>query len=60
MTGAPFLLAQLDVASHDRNTFCSDSEPLNHYLRAQVTQDIRRRVAACFVALVDRRIAGCC
>jgi ribosomal protein S18 acetylase RimI-like enzyme len=57
MTGAPFLLAQLDVA-HDRNTFRSDSEPLNRYLREQVTQDIRRRVAACFVALADRRIAG--
>jgi ribosomal protein S18 acetylase RimI-like enzyme len=58
MTGTPFLLAPLDVAHHDRNTFHSDSEPLNQYLRAQVTQDIRRRVAACFVALADRRIVG--
>ncbi|MCU0756052.1 MAG: GNAT family N-acetyltransferase [Xanthomonadales bacterium] len=58
MTGAPFLLAPLDAA-HDRSAFCSDSEPLNRYLREQVSQDIRRRVAACFVALADRqRIAG--
>jgi ribosomal protein S18 acetylase RimI-like enzyme len=55
---APFLLVPLDAA-HDRTGFNSDSEPLNRYLREQVTQDIRRRVAACFVALRDgQRIAG--
>jgi hypothetical protein len=58
MSGAPFLLAPLD-ATHDRTAFRSDSEPLNRYLKEQVTQDIRRRVAACFVALADgQRIAG--
>lgn len=58
MSGVPFLLAPLD-ATHDRSAFRSDSEPLNRYLREQVTQDIRRRVAACFVALADpQRIAG--
>lgn len=58
MSQAPFLLAPLD-ATHDRAGFNSDSEPLNRYLREQVTQDIRRRVAACFVALADgQRIAG--
>ena len=58
MSGAPFRLAPLDAA-HDRAGFNSDSEPLNRYLREQVTQDIRRRVAACFVALADgQRIAG--
>lgn len=58
MSGAPFLLALLDE-THDRKDFRSDSEPLNRYLREQVTQDIRRRVAACFVALADgQRIAG--
>lgn len=58
MSSAPFLLAPLD-AEHDRTAFRSDSEPLNRYLREQVTQDIRRRVAACFVALADgQRIAG--
>ena len=58
MSRAPFQLAQLDAA-HDRSAFTSDSEPLNHYLREQVTQDIRRRIAAGFVALADgQRIAG--
>lgn len=58
MSGAPFRLAPLDAA-HDRGRFNCGSEPLNRYLREQVTQDIRRRVAACFVALADgQRIAG--
>jgi ribosomal protein S18 acetylase RimI-like enzyme len=58
MSGAPFRLAPLD-AEHDRAAFSSDSEPLNRYLHEQVTQDVRRRVAACFVALADgSRIAG--
>ena len=57
MSRAPFLLAPFDAA-YDRTAFCSDSEPLNRYLREQVTQDIRRRVGACFVALADQRIAG--
>ena len=53
-----FQLAPLDV-THDRAVFNSNSEPLNRYLREQVTQDVRRRVAACFVALADgNRIAG--
>lgn len=58
MSGAPLRLDPLDVA-HDAARFNSGSEPLNRYPREQVTHDIRRRVAACFVALADRqRIAG--
>jgi ribosomal protein S18 acetylase RimI-like enzyme len=58
MSRALLRLAPLDAA-HDRAAFRSDSEPLNRYLREQVTQDIRRRAAACFVALEDgQRIAG--
>jgi GNAT superfamily N-acetyltransferase len=39
--------------------FNSDSEPLNRYLREQVIQDVRRGVAAYFVALAKgERIAG--
>lgn len=54
----PFLLTPLDTG-HNRTSFNSESEPLNRYLKEQVTQDIRRRVAACFVALADKqRIAG--
>lgn len=58
MRPAPFQLARLDAA-HDRAAFHCDSEPLNRYLREQATQDIRRRAAACFVALdAKQRIAG--
>ena len=58
MSAPPFQLAPLD-AVHDRATFNSGAEPLDRYLRKQVTQDIRRRVAACFVALEgEKRIAG--
>jgi len=58
MSRPPFQLAPLD-STHDRAAFNGDSEPLNRYLREQVTQDVRRRVAACFVALADaKRIAG--
>jgi ribosomal protein S18 acetylase RimI-like enzyme len=58
VSSAPFQLAPLDAA-HDRTTFNSGSKPLDRYLREQVTQDVRRRVAACFVALADgQRIAG--
>jgi ribosomal protein S18 acetylase RimI-like enzyme len=54
MSGAPFVLAPLE-AGHDRSLFRSGSEQLDIYLRERVSQDIRRRVAACFVALEDRR-----
>lgn len=58
MSSAPFRLASLDLA-HERTAFNSGSEPLDRYFREQVSQDIRRRIAACFVALADgQRIAG--
>lgn len=58
MSRAPFELALLNGA-HDRTTFNSGSAPLDRYLREHVTQDARRRVAACFVATTDgKRIAG--
>jgi ribosomal protein S18 acetylase RimI-like enzyme len=58
MSRTLFQLAPLDVA-HDRAAFDCASAPLNRYLREQVTQDVRRRVAACFVALdASKRIAG--
>lgn len=58
MSSAPFRLTPLD-AEHDRAAFNCGSEPLERYLREQVTQDVRRRVAACFVALAEGlRIAG--
>ena len=58
MSGAPFRLALLEVG-HDRAAFNSGSEPLDRHLREPATQDMRRRVAACFVALTDeQQIAG--
>ncbi len=58
MGRAPFQLALLNGV-HDRATFTCGSAPLDRYLREQVTQDVRRRVAACFVAATDgKRIAG--
>ena len=58
MSDAPFRVALLDAA-HDRVDFDSGSPALNRYFRQQVSQDIRRRVTACFVALADaQRIAG--
>lgn len=58
MSRQPVAVVAFDAA-YDRSAFNSGSAPLDRYLREQVTQDIRRRVAACFVALTDeRRIAG--
>lgn len=58
MSRAPFWITPLDPA-HDRTAFSCGFEALDRYLVEQVTQDIRRRVAACFVALADgQRIAG--
>lgn len=36
---------------HDRAAFACGEEALDRYLRTQATQDIRRRVASCFVAI---------
>ncbi len=59
MGNAPFLLAPFDARLHDRGAFCSGSEPLDRYLQQQVTQDMRRRIATCFVALASNQcIAG--
>jgi ribosomal protein S18 acetylase RimI-like enzyme len=58
VSGATFRIARLE-SGHDRTTFESGSEPLDRYFRHQITQDIRRRVAASFVALSqDGLIAG--
>ncbi len=58
MSSAPFQLVPFDTTL-DRTAFSCGAEQLNRYLREQVTQDARRRVAACFVALAEgQRIAG--
>lgn len=38
-------------AEHDRKAFSSGVEPLDRYFREQATQDIRRRISACYVAI---------
>lgn len=50
----PFKIERL--AGHDRKGFDCGAPALDQYLRTKVGQDVRRRVAGCFVA-VDK--AGC-
>lgn len=58
MSSARFRIESL-AASHDRAAFNCESKPLNTYFHQQVSQDTRRRVTACFVAVgVEQRIAG--
>ena len=38
---------------HERSAFDCGVEPLNRYFHQQVSQDIRRRVTACFVAVAE-------
>jgi ribosomal protein S18 acetylase RimI-like enzyme len=45
----PFRLEPLS-GGHDRGSFSSGEDALDRYLRTQATQDIRRRIASCFVA----------
>ena len=50
MTPAPFRFEPLGEA-HDRNAFRCGEEALDRYFQTQVTQDIRRRITNCFVAV---------
>jgi predicted GNAT family N-acyltransferase len=53
-----FRITHLD-ATHDRSSFFCGSEALDHYFIRQVSQDIKRNIATCFVALdSDDNIAG--
>lgn len=47
---SPFRLEPLNDG-HDRSTFRCGEEALDRYFLTQVTQDVRRRVGNCFVAL---------
>ncbi|MDD5057388.1 MAG: GNAT family N-acetyltransferase [Sideroxydans sp.] len=58
MSATKFRVAPL-ATEHDRTQFRCGSAPLDRYFQQQVTQDVRRRVTACFVALTgEQRIAG--
>jgi GNAT superfamily N-acetyltransferase len=50
----PFVTEAL-CRDHDRTTFRSGVDALDRYLRELALQDMRRRVAGCFVALNDAR-----
>jgi len=50
MTDPHFRLAPLG-AEHDRESFSCGEEALDRYFKTQATQDIRRRIANCFVAI---------
>ena len=47
---APFRLEVLSDV-HNRQACACGQEPLDRYIRMQATQDIRRRISACFVAV---------
>lgn len=46
--------------THDRAQFSSGSDALDRYFREQASQDIRRRIATCFVAVSveTKEVAG--
>jgi len=50
MSPAPFRFDSLGD-EHDRAAFRCDGDALDGYFRTQVTQDIRRRIANCFVVV---------
>lgn len=47
---APFRIEALD-GRHNRTVFACGNEQLDRYFQTQATQDIRRRIANCFVAV---------
>ena len=50
MTSSPFRVELLSEA-HDRSVFRCGEDALDRYFQKQATQDIRRRIANCFVAI---------
>ncbi len=58
MSDYPFRIEALD--QHDRAEFSCGRTVLDQYFRQQVTQDLRRRITACYVAVcnVTDRVAG--
>jgi ribosomal protein S18 acetylase RimI-like enzyme len=50
---------ELLESRHNRSKFHCGTEPLDRYFREQVSQDVRRRAALCYVAVDDAgKIAG--
>ncbi|MGF6641691.1 GNAT family N-acetyltransferase [Paraburkholderia sp. BL27I4N3] len=57
MSAGQLVVAALD-STHDRSRFECGFTALDRYVRELVTQDVRRRVAACFVMLDGDVVAG--
>ncbi|MGD0962125.1 MAG: GNAT family N-acetyltransferase [Methylomonas sp.] len=51
MTKAPPYRIEALNSGHNRAAFSCGVDPLDRYFQTQVTQDIRRRIANCFVAI---------
>jgi GNAT superfamily N-acetyltransferase len=55
---APFVTEPLDKR-HDRSSFHCGSDALDRYFKERASQDVRRRIAGCFLAIdKNGRIAG--
>jgi predicted GNAT family N-acyltransferase len=48
------------LGAHDRSTFACGAPPLDQYFRERVSQDVKRLVTSCFIAIEAQtdRIAG--
>lgn len=59
-SSAQFLIEPLDT-QHDRTHFAFGVPALDRYFREQVSQDVRRRVTACFAVVESTTlvVAGC-
>src|SRR3974377_809235 len=59
MTAPPFRFDPL-TEQHDRNVFRCGEQALDRYFQTQVTQDICRRIANCFVGVetATQRVAA--
>ena len=44
-------IVPLDKNTHDGTSFCSGSDPLDRYFKNQASQDVKRRLNNCFVAV---------
>ena len=51
MTKAPLYRIEVLSSDHNRAAFSCGVEPLDRYFQTQVTQDIRRHITNCFVAI---------
>ena len=51
MSGSPFRVELFDKRLHDRSEFDCGVAELNDYFRSRLSQDVRRKVTVCYVAV---------